>query len=642
MKKQINRISSKIVLAIVIAGLAVALSLPRLSAMTSVSAQTAGRHSGWPAGLQGEAAIQSLKEQGLYDSLQEAVAAARYEVCWEDAPARGALPPAYRAPNPAQQYDAYFTPNGLNLAPRKAAPIDVESAVASGETAQSAEPPEWQASMQLIGYGYGESLLSVGFPELAARGNRIEYRRDWPPITEWYVNKPAGLEQGFTIVTPPGARAEGEPLRLVLELTGDLSAELIGEGQAIVLRQANGELALTYSDLHAYDALERELPSQMRMSEGRVILEVDDETATYPLKIDPVFNQRPALTSEADGEAFDNFGHAVAIYSDTVVIGVPFDDVTSGGLNKVDQGSAFVFKRINGNWSRVTQLFALSSDAASGDHFGKSVAIYWDTIVVGAPGAGSIGAGKAFVFRLTNGTWSQVDKLSPSMRNPGDLIDQSVAINNAYTIVVGAPHQATGAANFRGAIFVFTPNGAIWSEQARLLAGDGMAGDEFGTSVAINENNALQRSIVVGAPFDDVVVNNVTRTDQGSAYVFLSTDGLNWSQQARLNASDGATGDRFGFSVGITVSRSRIIVGAPLDDVVVNNVARTDQGSAYLFQRNGSFWSQEIQLTASDGAANDNYGHSVAISGYEVVVGAPFDDVYLSGVNRVDRGSAYT
>ena len=73
-------------------------------------------------------------------------------------------------------------------------------------------------------YGYGENRLTVGPAQLAADGNRVEYRRTWPPITEWYVNKAAGLEQGFTIASPPGAKAASGPLQLVLESTGDLRA----------------------------------------------------------------------------------------------------------------------------------------------------------------------------------------------------------------------------------------------------------------------------------------------------------------------------------------------------------------------------------------------------------------------------------
>src|SRR5207247_2438966 len=159
------------------------------------------------------------------------------------------------------------------------------------------------------------------------------------------------------------------------------------------------------------------------------------------------------------------------------------------------------------------------------------------------------------------------------------------------------------------------------TQQAQLTASDGAASDEFGWSVAISGD-----TVVVGAFLDDVVANG----DQGSAYVF-SRSGTTWTQQAKLTASDGAASDEFGCSVAI--SGDTVVVGAYLDNVGAN----TDQGSAYVFVRSGTIWTQQQKLTASDGAASDGFGYSLAISGDVVVVGAFGDDV---GANA-DQGSAY-
>ena len=152
MKKNIKHISNLIIVAVVIFGLAVTLPMSAMSAWFSATAQTA----------KGEDAIPSLKEQKLDDSLQDAVADTRYEARWEDRPARGMLAPAYHASNPAQQYDSYFTPNGLTLTPQDAPNDDM---------------PKWRVGMRLIGYGYGENLLNVGTaamdvqaPELSTAG----------------------------------------------------------------------------------------------------------------------------------------------------------------------------------------------------------------------------------------------------------------------------------------------------------------------------------------------------------------------------------------------------------------------------------------------------------------------------------------
>ncbi len=135
---------------------------------------------------------------------------------------------------------------------------------------------------------------------------------------------------------------------------------------------------------------------------------------------------------------------------------------------------------------------------------------------------------------------------------------------------------------------------------------------------------------VIGAFADDVGGNN----DQGSAYIFVRS-GTSWTQQAKLVASDGAAGDCFGLSVSISGDGAYAVIGACYDDVGANS----DQGSAYIFVRSGASWTQQAKLVASDGAADDYFGRSVSISadGAYAVIGAYADDV---GANT-DQGSAY-
>ena len=153
------------------------------------------------------------------------------------------------------------------------------------------------------------------------------------------------------------------------------------------------------------------------------------------------------------------------------------------------------------------------------------------------------------------------------------------------------------------------------------LASDGATGDNFGVSVAISGDYAL-----VGATGDDIGAN----ADQGSAYVFIRS-GSSWIQQAKLTATDGAANDLFGVSVAI--SGDYALVGAYGDAIGANS----QQGSAYVFVRSGSSWTQQAKLTAADGAAFDYFGISVAISGDYALVGAYLDDI---GAN-IQQGSAY-
>ena len=583
-KKMIDHITNPITLAIVIAGLAVVLPLSAVNARFSPSAQAANRYSDESAHLQ--------------DLLQEAVADTRYEARWEERPAKGMLPSAYHAPNPAQQYDAYFTPNGLSLTEQETAPNDAM--------------PKWRVGMRLIGFGYGEDLLNVGTAAIETHGARIEFRRTWLPITEWYVNKAAGLEQGFTIETAPGPRSDGERLQLALELTGDLSAELAKGGQTITFKLADEEPALSYSDLYAYDAQRRELPSRMRLSKGHVILEVDDENAVYPVTIDPTFTVQDGLLHTFDASDPEFFGSSVAIHGDTLVVGAPNKD---DGAD-TNQGAAYVFKYSSNGWSHEATLWA--SDGAANDYFGLSVAISGNTVVVGARYAdenfmGDQGA--AYVFVRSGGIWTEEQKITDGDGMPQDRFGTSVALS-VDTLVVGVDPVVR-----QGAAYVFVRSGGVWRPQQKLTNGAKTPYDSFGTTVDVDLN-----TVVVGAPHDTIGANS----QQGSAYVFVRNETV-WSQQAKLIAGDGAASDQFGCSVA--VSGNSVVVGAHLD--TVGTTSR--QGSAYVFVRNLSSWSQNAKLTANDGMANDYFGYSVAIHGYTIVVGAYFDD---EGPNA-QQGSAY-
>jgi len=152
-----------------------------------------------------------------------------------------------------------------------------------------------------------------------------------------------------------------------------------------------------------------------------------------------------------------------------------------------------------------------------------------------------------------------------------------------------------------------TDSPTAFAKETKLTASDGAVNDLFGISVAIAGD-----TIVVGAQGDDD-----NGTGSGSAYLFMRT-GLTWTQQAKLTASDAAASDHFGNSVAI--AGDTIVVGAIFDDD-----SGTESGSAYVFTRAGTTWTEQAKLTASDGAANDWFGTSVAIAGDTIVVGAIFN-----------------
>ncbi len=191
----------------------------------------------------------------------------------------------------------------------------------------------------------------------------------------------------------------------------------------------------------------------------------------------------------------------------------------------------------------------------------------------------------------------------------GDEFGNSIAMDGNYA-AIGAHLDNIGNVLNQGSVYIFFFNGANWVQQAKLIASDGAANDNFGSSVSISGDY-----VVVGADGDNVGANS----NQGSAYIFLRS-GNNWTQQAKITAANGAASDNFGCSAGI--SGSYIVVGAKSDDIGAN----TNEGSAYFFVRNGVSWTQQDNRVAPFGATDDAFGSAVSISGNYAVVGTPNDD----------------
>jgi hypothetical protein len=254
-----------------------------------------------------------------------------------------------------------------------------------------------------------------------------------------------------------------------------------------------------------------------------------------------------------------------------------------------------------------------ANDPADGREFGYSVAVFGDTAVLGAvnQGAGSK-QGSAYVFQRTGSTWSQKKKLTPDVGADGDFFGVSVALQGA-TAVVGAQ----GLDDQTGAAFVFTGAGTDWTQQAKLTADDPTVFSRLGQSVAIDGD-----TVVVGAP--------AKASFRGAVYVFTRA-GTTWTQQQKLVAADGASFDQFGNSVAI--EGDTILVGAFARDLPQT----TDVGAAYVFTRTGSVWTERKTLLADDGAAEDYFGVSVALSRGTALVGSQLHDVGLN----TNQGAAY-
>jgi hypothetical protein len=527
--------------------------------------------------LSGENAIAPLNESAEYDSLDAAVTAARYQA---KASAIGAA-----ATNYVNQMRGVFSPAGLCL----------ESNTSNAQ---------WRSCWRLQSIGHGEDQLTVDEGDVQTTANRVTIShtistpdRSAIPnpasqiVTEWFNNSPGGLEHGFTLAERLSESTA--TLRLTIAVDGDLTAQADPDGQTLRLVNRQGEAILNYEKLKVWDADGVEIAARMTTQNSTVILDVEDATAKYPLIIDPTFFASAKLVA-SDGATNDNFGQSVAVSGDTVIVGATGD--TIGG--NANQGSAYIFIRgTNGLWTQQRKLTAADGDTYH--IFGSSVAITGDTVVVGAPGA-NVDQGSAYVYVRSGTTWSLQQKLLANDGAASDRFGNSVGIAGD-SIIVGAFCNSIGGNNNQGSAYVFVRDGSAWTQQQRLTAADGDSVDNFGGSVAIGGNTAI-----VGADSDDIG----TAGNQGSAYIFTRS-GTNWTEQQKLLAGDGAADDRFGSSVDIAINTDSVIVGAPANDIGVDG----DRGSAYVFTRSGAIWTQQQRLTASGGRAADFFGVSAAIFG---------------------------
>jgi hypothetical protein len=318
-------------------------------------------------------------------------------------------------------------------------------------------------------------------------------------------------------------------------------------------------------------------------------------------------NAETKLTA-GDGAAYDHFGGVVSISGTTAIVGARYDDDKGG-----NSGSASIFEQSGGTWRQVVKLTA--SDGTAGDEFGCSVSISGTTAIVG--GYSGSASGAAYVFEQSGGTWFQVAKLTPSDGAAWDWFGSSVSVSGTTAIVGAWGNDDNGSSS--GAAYIFEQSGGVWSEVAKLTATDADPNDRFGGAVSISGTTAI-----VGAGYDDD-----QGVDSGSAYVFEQSAGT-WTQVAKLTASDGAANSRFG-ETSVSISGTTAIAGAWGDG---ENGAWS--GAAYVFEQANGNWSQVAKLTPSDGAAGDEFGYAVSVSGTTAIVGAHRDTD-----NGRRSGSAY-
>jgi hypothetical protein len=363
--------------------------------------------------------------------------------------------------------------------------------------------------------------------------------------------------------------------------------------------------------------------------------------------------------------AGDSFGSSVALDGDTLVVGCPGQDSTAS-----NSGAAFVFVRQAGVWSQ--QAFLKANNAGASDNFGRSVAISGETLIVGAPNEDSNAtgvnglqsnnsagnAGAAYVYVRNGSSWLTQAYLKASNTEANDEFGYSVALYGD-TAVVGAVNEDSNAVGINGlqsnnsqsnagAAYVFTRSANAWSQQAYVKPSNTDNGDQFGIALALHGETLVVGSAGESSASAGVNGNQADESlpSAGAAYVYVR-NGASWSQQAYIKASNPSPDDLFG--IELALDGDTLVVGAFHENSSALGVngnqldeSADDAGAAYVYERNGTAWSQLAYLKASNTEAGDDFGGATAVSGDLVVCSSHYESSSATGVNgdQLDNSAA--
>jgi len=515
--------------------------------------------------------------------VQQDIAASEYHVTWQEDTCLLDVDAAYQAPNRAHDLRTYFTPEGPRVVRRTEA------------------EPTWTWGLELVGM-HNEDAPPV--EEVTAKGNRIEYRRG-PALTEWYVNGPQGVEQGFTIAELGESSAYSEAhIALDLAVRGDLTPGMMPDGKTVEFLSPGGVGLIHYGQLKACDANGTELPARLELvlsdrsdpsdPSQAIRITVDASNAVFPITIDPLATS-PAWTAESDQEDA-RFGCSVSTAGDIngdgyadVVVGAP--DYDSG---EEDEGRAYVYHGSASGLYTANWTAEGDQDWAS---FGYSVSTAGDVngdgyadVIVGAYryDNGESDEGRAYVYHgsasglAATATWTaESDQggahFGSSVSTGGDVNGDGYA-----DVIVGA-HLYSNFESCEGRAFVYHGSASGLAATAAWTAESDQEYAVFGCSVATagDVNGAGYADVIVGAyRYDN------GESDEGRAYVYHgSASGL------AATATSTAESNQAGAWFGDSVSTAGDVNGDGYADVIVGaylyDNGQANEGRAFLYYGNG-------------------------------------------------------
>ena len=507
----------------------------------------------------------------------------------------------------------------------------------------------WSWGLQLVAYGYEGKLDAVVDGVQVVDGNRIEYVRG--DLTEWYINRDDGLEQGFTLDSAPTSDARaGSPLVLAMVVRGDQYPQLSSTGQAIDFYNAHGERIIHYGKLQVFDANQEQLPAHLSLENCagdpvpdscQILLHVEDQLATYPITIDPIATT-PDWTHESN-QADANLGEFVGTAGDVngdgyadILLGAPYYDAGNG-----DEGRLFLFYG-SATGPSTTPDWTVTGEG--GANLGISAGTAgdvnndgYDDVIIGATYSDSVwfggsadDGGKAFVYLGsatglgTTAVWS----IAETVQGDADLgraVGTAGDVNgDGYDdVIIGAPGYSTGI-NVPGRAYVYYGNASGINNATPWIYDYPWQWSSFARAVSTAGD-------VNGDGYDDVVIG--TAWDDAAYAFYGSTTGL--------GSSPDWTASGNGAQLGHTVSSAGDVNGDGYDDVIIGDNlysnGETEEGRALVYYGSTTGLSANPDWTYELNQANAELGFGVANAGD--VNGDGYDDI-LVGTPRYDNGAS--
>lgn len=324
----------------------------------------------------------------------------------------------------------------------------------------------------------------------------------------------------------------------------------------------------------------------------------------------------------ASQQSFFTFGFSVAAWSgggeEVALVGA------YGDPSRPETDAAYVFRNVDGKWIQEARL---TNGPESFEFFGRAVAIHGNYAVVGTPGADDVGGttGAAYIFcRTTEDVWVEDARLVASDAGMkagfGRGVAMTVSSEGVPTALIGAPSDDEQ----RGAAYAFrrTPDG-MWVEEAKLVEPDPETdtGGLFGRAVSVIETPEGDILALAGELGDQD-----GGIQSGAGYVFRREEDGTWAFEEKLTAADGDVGQRLGWSVALAAAPDVGGTVAVLGGDGAYNFAGTVRLFRRTAGEAGPVWIEEAELWASDRASGDQIGYSVGASSRYAVAGAPFND----------------